>query len=243
MSRHDFRCALSGVSLLDAEAALLLVERREARWRLASLPLWGTYDGSGTLAELQEGPGSELLLEGWLREQGRGSVTVDFESMELSERPMDSLEMVLSLMACSQVGGLDAVRVGPNPVGFVLLSAHVAAHLMELEPELDRGVKLEGLADVAFEGGWGSRLYAPLSQLPLIVRCKFGISLAGLISLRRRFESLKIEPSPTSEGIAESESEPARYLAEAMVKFESDEVLLSALEDYAGQLGEEPALD
>lgn len=243
MSRHDFRCALSGVSLIDAEVALLLVERRAGRWHLASLPLWGIYDGSGTLSEFQEGPNADLLLEGWTGELRRGNVRVDLEAMGLSEQPLDSLEMMLSVMACSQVGGFDAVRVGDRPVGFLLLSGHVAAHVMELSPELDRGVTLESLPEAVFRGGWGSRLYGELRHLPLTVRCKFGILLAGLLALSQRLDSLKIELRPTTEGIVESESEPARYLTEAMMRLSNDEVLLSALEDYAGQFGEESTYD
>lgn len=243
MSRHDFRCALSGVSLLNAEVALFLVERRGDLWHPASLPLWGTYDGSGVLAEFQEGPNADVLLDGWIGELRSGNVHVDFEKMGLVERPLESLEMMLGVMACSQIGNCDAIRVGGNSAGFVLLSAHVAAHLMELLPNLRADVTLEALPDEVFEGGWGSRLYASLSKLELAVRCKFGISLSGLLALAQRTNDLKITLAPTAEGILESESEPARYLAEALVRFATDEVLSAALEDYAGQFGEEAAYD
>lgn len=130
MSSRDYRCALSGVSLLGAEAALVLLERADESWLPASLPLFGIYDGQGTLTEMVEGPNAELLVERLESAMAAGRLSIDFDALGIGAQDLQSLEMALGLVALSQVGGVDAVRFDERPLGFAVLSGHVAAQFI-----------------------------------------------------------------------------------------------------------------
>lgn len=239
MSRRDFRCGLTGVSLLGAEAALVLIQKTGEIWHLSSLPLFGRYEGAGTLTEVSEGPNADLLLAFFKSAHASGQVVVDFEKMGLSEQPLDDLEMWLSLLACSQVGNHDACRYLEQPLGFCLFSAHVLAQLMGGEPEEPIGLSLEALPTAVLGPGFGPHVYQGLSSRSLKTRCKFALSFLGLLAAKQEMERREVALLPPGPGIFEDETEPARYLAEALVAFASSVELVEALEDYAGQFSDE----
>jgi hypothetical protein len=240
MSRRDFQCALSGVSLLDAETALFVLQCVDGEWLPAGLPLWGRYDGLGTLADIQEGPNADLLLGRFQQDLESGNLSVDWDKMGLEEQAIDHVETLMSVIACSQLAELGAVRTKEGPLGFALLSAHVAAAIMNGEPELAGDISVEGLPQALLRSPWGQSVYAPIAELPIKLRCKFGLSFAGLACLIDEMKAQEIPWQPPGLGIAEEEAEPALWMAQALVKFAQSAPLVEALEDYAGQEEDEP---
>jgi hypothetical protein len=239
MSLVDFRCALSQISLLGAETALILLENREGKWEPAALPLFGRYEGDGTLSDLSDGPNAELVLRTLTDLYEAGRLHLDFEQMGLPPQQLDHLEMWLSLLACSQVMGAQALSLDGSPLGFSFLSAHLLAEVMDADPEEPSLLSLESLPAHVLPGSLGQLIYAPLRDLPLKLRCKFGLSFLGLLSALQEMERRGRGWSPIDAGIPKDESQPALYLAEALVAFADSPTLVEALEDYAGQAADE----
>lgn len=234
MSVRDFRCVFSGVSLLGSEVAVVLLQRLGDRWCPAALPLFGLYEGACTVSEVSDGPNAEMILSA----VSEGRVEIDFDAMGLASQPVLHIETFLELIACSQLHGDDAVRSGEGPMGFALLSAHVAAALMNAEPELPLAPSVENLAEDVFESSFGRQTYRQLGALSHRLRCKFGLSMVGLAALDQSMKAWGKPWSPPGPGIPEEEADPALWLTLATVEFAGDEALIEALEDHAGQ-GEE----
>lgn len=231
MSVRDFRCAFSGVSLLGSEVAVVLIERVGERWRPLALPLFGLYEGACTVTEVSDGPNAEMIL----RALGDGGVDIDFKAMGLASGPVEHIETFLDLVACSQLHGDDAVRVGRAPLGFALFSAHVAATLMNEEPQLPLATSVEDLAEVVFESEFGRHIYRQLGAESHRLRCKFGLSMVGLLALDQHMTARGKVWSPPGPGIPDAEADPALWFTLAVAEFAGDEALIEALEDHAGQ--------
>lgn len=235
MSRRDFRCAFSGVSLLNSEVAAVLLEETDGGWRPVALPLFGVYEGIGTVSDVNDGPNAELILS-WFQSglDGR-KVEIDFAALGLAPQAVDHIETLLSLVACSQFEGGGAVRTAEGALGFALLSAHLAASLMEAEPELPLEVPVERLSEIVFDSELGRAIYEPLRHESHRLRCKFGLSMIGLAALDQALRARGRKWGPPGSGIAVSDAEPALWLAEALLAFAESPSIIEALEDYAGQ--------
>lgn len=239
MSHRDFRCALSGVSLLNSEVAAVLLEETEGGWRPACLPLFGVYEGIGTVSDVNDGPNADLILAWFQRGLEGQKVFVDFAAMDLAPQEVDHIETLLSLLACSQIQGGGAVRTQNGALGFALLCAHLAATLMEGEPELPLEVPVERLAEVVFDSELGRLIYEPLRNESHRLRCKFGLSMIGLGALDQAMKAWDRKWVPPGPGIAATDAEPALWLAEALLEFADSPSIIEALEDYAGQAEDE----
>lgn len=234
MSVRDFRCVFSGVSLLGSEVAVVLLQRLGERWRPAALPLFGTYEGTGTVAEVNEGPNSELILHA-LGQDGSAGVVFDFEAMGLEPQPIEHIETFLGLVACSQLQSGNLVRASEGELGFALLSAHVAAALMEREPELAQETSVEGLGEVIFDSELARSIYRQVRAQNHRLRCKFGLSMVGLAALDQSMMAWGKSWTTPGPGIPLEEADAALWLTQATVEFSQDEGIIEALEDYAGQ--------
>ncbi len=243
MTKRDYRCAFSGLSLLDAEVVVVIIERHGSTWRPISLPLFGIYEGTGTVAEVTEGPNSELLVSALSDGADGGDVRFDFSKMGLSPQPIDHIETLLSWLAVSQIQGDGAIRSTEGALGFALLSAHVAAALMAGEPDLPLERSVDELSEVVFESELGRAIYRPVRRHSHRLRAKFGLSLVGLAALCEQMRSHGMAWTPPGEGIPIEASQKALWLAEATLSFAGDELLIEALEEYAGQGDEEVVAD
>lgn len=241
MSCRDFRCAFSGVSLLNAEVAVVLLQESGTIWVPVALPLFGVYEGLGTVGEVNDGPNADLILAWFQAGIEAGQVHVGFDALGIPPQPIDHIETLLSVVACSQLQGQGSVwTVSPSTqregaLGFALLSAHVAATLMEDEPTLRPEVQVEDLPQVVFDSDLGHLIYQPLRHQTHRLRCKFGLSMVGLAALSQGMSAHNRPWGPPGDGILLAESEPALWLAQAMVEFAESPSLIEALEDYAGQ--------
>lgn len=241
VTRRDYRCAFSGLSLFDAEVAVVIIEQAGPRWRPITLPLFGIYEGMGTVGEVHEGPNADLVLstfQGGAREEG---LVIDFQKMGLEPQPIDHIETLLSLLAVSQIQGEGALRSDGGALGFTLMSAHVAAALMAGEPRLPLERSVDDLWEVVFESQLAQSIYRPLRDQPHRLRAKFGLSLVGLAALCEQMERHGKPWVPPGEGLPLVESNRTLWLAEAMVTWADDELLVEALEEYTSQ-GDEEAL-
>lgn len=239
MSLRDYRCAYTGVSLLNSEVAAVLLVESSAGWRPISLPLFGVYEGLGTVGEVNEGPNADLILAWFQREFEEGKMRVDFAGMGLAPQDIDHIETLLSLIACSQIHGEGAVRTQDGDLGFALVSAHVAATLMEGEPELPGEIPVERLYQVVFDSEHARRIYRPVEHESHRLRCKFGLSMVGLSALDQAMKARQRSWAPPGLGVPLADAEPALWLAEALAEFASSPSIVEALEDYSGQSEDE----
>jgi hypothetical protein len=239
MNRRDFRCAFSGVSLLNAEVVAVLLLKEGTHFRPFSLPLFGVYEGHGTVAEVNEGPNADLILAWFQQGLAEERVQVDFAAMGLKPQAIDHIETLLSLVACSQIQGGEAVRASEGQLGFALLSAHIAATLMEGEPALPSENSVEDLPRVVFDSELGRCVYSPLRHESHRLRCRFGLSMVGLAALDQAKKARGRPWCPPGSGIEIEDAEPALWLAGALVEFADSAELVAAIEDYSRQAEDE----
>lgn len=223
----------------------MLLQEVEGSWCPVALPLFGVYEGVGTVGEVNEGPNADLILA-WFQESLRdGGLVVDFDAMGLMPQPIDHIETLLSVVACSQIQGQGAVRTDSlshengGALGFALLSGHVAATLMEGEPTLRADVRVEDLPEVVFRLDLGRTIYGPLRHESHRLRCKFGLSMVGLAALDQGMTAWNRHWAPPGGGIVLADAEPSLWLAQAMLEFANSPSLIEALEDYSTQSDDE----
>lgn|GEM_PF-2344124 len=231
MSLRDFRCLLSGVSLLHAECALVFLSAGSGKWTPVSLPLWGTYEGVGTLGQMAEGPNAELILAGFQTALREGRAELDHTALGGLADDVSHIETLVNLVALSQIQGLNAVRWEGRALGFGLASAQVAAAFMARDPVLAPDIALEELPDFVLSEPPSSLIYAPLREAQLNLRCKFGLSFYGFLALKQAFAKQGGKWEPPGDGIELRDSHPQVWLAEAMLSASSQEDVLEALRE------------
>ena len=244
----DYRCALSGVSLLGAEAMAVLLARPQLEkgpFFSVALPIFGQYDGSLALGDVHEGPNSAAILRAFTQDWAKGRAVVDFEALGVEPFAIDHIETLLSLIRLNQVHASNALFWHGLELDFALFESNVAAAAMQDEPE--------ALLDVASD----ELVWAVLGRHPLTssiylqalsggprLRCKYGLSAVALASLALRLRSENLPWSGPGAGYPSEARQPLVWLTEATERWGQDAALVEALEEYASQLSEEdPPMD
>ena len=238
MHLQDFFCSFSKLSLTYRETGFIILSTADdGTFKPAALPVWGRYNGLGGLDDIEDGPNADLILAGFQDLYQQGELKVNFESMGLPVYEIDSLELLVSLFFCAQLHAPDAIQLSGRPLRFALVSAHLAAQLMEQEPqEQSFALKLEDLPSFIFaQSHFGQKIYALLEAQSLKLRCRFGLSLIGLQALSEslKLRSLLLLPPGPAEQFKPAEQ--SALLLNALEQFADDEVLLEALSEYAAE--------
>lgn len=237
MSLRDFRCLVSGVSLLDSEAAAwLFVVEPGGVPRPIALPIWGSYGGLGRLEEVAEGPNTTLLERAFVKGLKQGRVVAPWGELGLSPGAITDAAGILSLALLTSIhGGRSSLSWHGSPVQCALIEAHVAAALMQGEPERLHAVPVEELGPLVLPHAISRDIYRPVMQATATERCKFGL---GFISCAAFIEALGgwgVELRGPGQGIELSSRSEQEWLAGALQRFSDDESLLLALSDYAAR--------
>jgi len=243
MSLRDFRCQVSGVSLLHAEVAVVLTARMPGgEYGPVALPLFGRYAGQGFVEEVQDGPNADLILAAFQHGLQSGAVVANWESLGMAPLEVDHIETLLSLVSCAQIHGEGALAWEGLELGFSLIQAHVAAALMEAEAEdLPPSQTLESLPGfVLGNSSVSKQIYAPLRDAGVRLRCRFGLSFVALQVLKEAMAERDRGFDSPGMGIDEDDSQPDVWLAEALLAAEGDEELALALAEYGSSDDEAP---
>ncbi len=244
MSHHDVRCSVSGVSLLGSECALVLLTQRvgEPDWHLASLPLWGTYLGTGSIEDVNCGANAEIVFEAFLEAVAAGELKIAWAALGMNPYRFECIEDVLTLLACARIHAPEAISWGNQVVSYALIEAHFVAALMSREPTELGELQIEALPDaVLAKAVCGQRIYSRLGSRSLKQKCQFGLSFLGLAAFIEALENLQRRVRPAGPFFAPEPGQKERWLAEALVTFAHEQDTLEALEEYAGQEQDEEA--
>lgn len=237
MTQRDFRCVLGGVSLFRAEAALVFLFREGENWLPLTLPLWGTYDGLGSLGEVGEGPNADFILSAFVEAEAQGELSFPLSGQD--GVAFDDIETVANIVACSQVQGLGDFRWSEKEIGFALLSAHMAAALMDRESSLDLATKLDDIAKLVLPSPLSKKIYGTLVDVPLRLRTKFCLSFLAFAALQDAMSELAIPWTPAGAGISLEVRQPELWLQEAMLRHSDSPNFLEAIEAYIEATSEE----
>jgi len=233
----DYRCGLSGLSLLGAETmAVLHTPMGPGQSMPCSLPLWGTYDGSGTLVEVQEGPNAELLVRVFSEDLDAGRAQVDWRRLTIAPVPIDHIETLLALIRTNEIHGLGAVTWRGHEPHVALFESNIAAAAMQGEPDLLHGVRIDDLlVAVLGESALAQAIYARIGEDGPKMRCKWGLSLVALAALISELIARGLtfrSPVP----VAEQDRDPAQWLALSYADLREAPLMLEALSEYSSQL-------
>ena len=235
----DYRCLVSGVSLLGAETMGLLcaASAAEGPFLPCALPLWGRYEGNGSLAEVQVGPNAEVIVRAFHDDIRRGEARIDWSDLGVAPVDLDHIETLLAVVRTNSIHGLDAVRWRGRLVDLALVQADVAAALMQDEPARLSRIPVDELPQAVVEG---SPIFAEVMRLAFSrgpkMRCKFGLSLVSLASFVDQLDLLGVTLGGPQHGIQLEMSEPARWLAEAYQHFSTNDPMRQALDEYVSGL-------
>lgn len=97
MGLFDVRCALTGVAINNGECALVILREHAGRVVPASLPLWGSYSGYGSLDDVLEDQAADALLRGLDTLMAKKRLAVNERLARLPERFRDP-EILLALL-------------------------------------------------------------------------------------------------------------------------------------------------
>lgn len=238
---RDYQCMITGVGLIGAECGAVLLREGSSGFQPVSLPLWGHYLGRGFLEEVSEGPNAEILLEALQRLHACGRLVVDWNALGIEPRELDHVETVLGLLALARIHGPTAIRCDGAALGFCILSAHVAASLMNEEPSsVPSSVSVERLPTVVFDNApLGQELYAGYSSLPVRLRCHFALALVGLAALSDGLASRAIPWSPPTPPTAVDAAATEQWFSQALASAQDDPVLLAGLAEHASGRSED----
>lgn len=203
-----------------------------------SLPLWGSYEGNGVIANVDEGPNAERILTAWNRDLEASCALVDWAALDIEPLQIDHIETLIALVMANEYHGLRAVTWQGTGLSLCLFESNIAACVMQDEPAQLHDVKVEDLtAEVLTRHPLAHSIYSQLSYESPKLRCKFGLSALALGSLRQNMaQNNKVWARPQG-GITEVERDPARWLAEAYLAFADEPALVEALEEYTSQQG------
>ncbi len=240
-SLRDYRCMITGVGLLDTECGCVLLAEKDSGFIPVTLPLWGRYAGHGTLEEISDGPGSDLVLGGIQELQRSGRLNIDWQALGVEPRPLDHIEAVISVLALGHIHRQGAIQCDKRTLSLAIFSAHVAAALMDQEPSgLPQDTPIERLPEVVFRGDpIAQTLYGPLAAQSVRLRCRFGLILAGFRALEEGFKARQIQWAAPSEAPPVDSAASERWLAHALARAGDDPILLAGLSEHLSSGSEE----
>lgn len=238
----DYRCTFSGVSLLGSDCMAVIVampSEDSPDARPIALPLFGRYDGSGTLVDINEGDNAQRILAAFVRDLTEGTATIDWGRLGFSALPIDHVETLLGLLSANVIHRCDAISWCGLKLGVVFFEGNVAAALMQREPLDLASVVVEDLPSrVLASGQLVASIYGTLRQAGPSLRCKYGLSAVALSSLCEAMGRWDRPWSGGARGYVRDQADPARFLAEAYRDFSSDEDLVDALAEYSAEWGD-----
>ncbi len=236
----DYRCAISGLSLMGAETMAVVLASRDGQtgtYVPCALPLFGTYDGSGSLVEVSEGPNAEAILGAFNRDLEQGLATVEWTRFSLQPMALDHIETWLGLLRANAIHELDAVSWRGYRLDLAFFESHVAAAHMQAEPQRLFGVPVDKLPQaVFFDHPLASRIYEAAFECGPQLRCKYGLSLVAFASLWEALGPRGADLDGPGYAYPLEASQGALWLAEAYRDLGADEALLEALDDYTSAL-------
>ena len=105
MGLYDYRCMATDLSLRGERAvAVLLAETAPGQWVPASLPVRGTYNGSGTVDGVVPDGFTELLVHNFARAIDAGRIVLTNDALDYWQNPaeldapLDGIEHVLTVV-------------------------------------------------------------------------------------------------------------------------------------------------
>jgi hypothetical protein len=106
--------------------------------------------------------------------------------------------------------------------------------MMQGEPAFTTSMRLEELASAVLPQGASRDIYHPLSEAPLGLRLKFGLSFVALATLEERMREFGIGWAPSRVGVALADQLPEQWLSQAMTTYGEQAALLEALGEHIG---------
>lgn len=210
----------------------------EGRVLPVSLPVWGRYEGSGVVLDIDEGPNVTRILSGWQSDLVGASAFVDWEALGMEAMEIDHIETLIAVVIANEYHGLNALTWRGARLSLCLFESNIAACLMQGEPESLHKIKVEDLASCVLSNHpIANSIYSELADEGPKLRCKFGLGSVALSSLVEAMNSSNKVWARPKQGITELERDPARWLAEAYLAFADEPDLIEALEEYTTQQG------
>ena len=209
----------------------MLTRRVGGRVEPCSLPIFGTYDGQGFFSDVVEGKNAEWIGAAITEGLEMGELVIDWKRLGLEPFPLDHLESVISVIACSQLHDAQAVHWCGDELGAVLLEGNILAALMQREEQSEVATELCDLPHVVFPHSPQARaIYRPFFAAPLAQKCRFGLSLLGFLKVREAVGERGFQDAPRPQRGVEGQAR--RWCDEAIALFSGQPDLQAALADY-----------
>jgi hypothetical protein len=234
MGFYDYRCMVTGLSLLGERAALFLLERRGGGYFPCALPIVGSYDRLGCVDNIELGHNATHILASFGRDREPRLVTINWTALGEAPRNFSNFEDVAYVLDRGVIEVDDLVVCAGSALSYSLLHQGIAAALMSLPSHDDlRKLDTAGLARVAFgEAEFPRVAYQPLASDRSPEEAGFRQELVGLIAMNQWLARNGIPWEPPSDPGQHGADEKRRFLAEAKDRFAKAAELTDALRDY-----------
>ena len=123
MGFYDYRCSVSGLSLMPSYTYLILLEKIDDGYRPLSLPVHGCYDRLGSVDGVEEDDHTRLLVDFATRMVAAERMTVDWE--EVGKDTFEDIEDVLRASERSSSQGYDALTLDGVRIVHTMISDEI----------------------------------------------------------------------------------------------------------------------
>lgn len=123
MGFYDYRCSISGLSLMPSGAYLVLMEKLEDGYRPIALPVLGAYDRLGSIDMVEEDDHTRRLVAFAREAVDSGRMTVDWD--EIGSESIDEVEELFRASERSSSQEYDALTLDGARIVHTLILDHV----------------------------------------------------------------------------------------------------------------------
>ena len=229
------RCMITGVSTGYAgSVAFVPVLHVDGEYRPTALPVWGTYDGYGSIGNVAPGPASERFCRAFADLLRSGVITIDWT--RLLEKPLSptTSEAVFKILERALVQAEGAITCAGRVLSFALLNGDVAEELLlELPTEVEPSVEPATLATLvcgAYEPALAT--FSDLHLQDADARAMFASTFAGFAALNQWLRRSGIQWCPPRETGQYNQTEAIGFLSAARERFSSEPLIPHGLQQY-----------
>lgn len=229
MGFYDYRCMVTGVSLLGAKTALFILRRGPEGFEPVALPIFGSYDRGGGVDGIEDDFTSRRLPVVFNELVSAGGIVVDWERIGESPEPFRDAETLVRLLDRNCIeGDNEGITCEGAAISYSLVSAPIVRALFA-SPTAHHVAEPMTVVVSALEPA--PTLY-PATSPDEVMK-----ATAALSRMRSWLRTRKLVWSPPSDPSQHDDEETGQYYADALKRFADDLVVLAGLRAYASLVG------
>jgi hypothetical protein len=222
---------ITGVSLKGANTALVLLQQTSDAYHPIALAITGDYNRLGCIDSIAEDANTELVLSYFLQKHASGELVVDAAYLRLHDfYPITDLERLLACFERNMNDNPSAAVLNGQPLVFALI-CRVVWDALARSLSVDRSSLTNHFQDVFKDDPVAEEIYR--GNLT-----KTSEQLSEFVAVSDFLAARRIAWKPADDPGQDYPEEMRQYLKEAKQTFRDSAVVLEALQNYEGEVGD-----